>query len=134
MRARGSSLLLVASLLVAASSCGDEPSLDHVSTASTILVADGALWLTSPDDDAVVSLDLDTLDELARLSIEGAPERILRASDGKLWVSLALASAVATIDAASLGCGKPGRDCQSYTSCEAMSAMKPGTSAMCSAS
>lgn len=85
-------------LLVAALSCGDAFSHDHVSTGSTILVAEGALWLTSPDDDAVVSLDLDSLDELARFPIDGAPERMLRASDGRLWVSLPLAAAVATID------------------------------------
>ncbi len=98
MSPRRSIRLLAASILVASLSCGHEPAHDHASTGNTIVVVGGALWLTSPDDDAVVSLDLETLDELARLPIYGAPERILRASDGRLWVTLALAPAVATID------------------------------------
>ena len=88
---------LLAPLLLALS-CGGDPSYDHASTASTILVADGSLWLTSPDDDAVVVLDLETLDQEARFLIAGGPERLLHASDGRLWVSLPLAAAVACID------------------------------------
>lgn len=75
----------------------DGPDHQHASTGNTILVADGALWLTSPDDDAVVELDLQTLEERRRLSIEGAPERMLRAADGTLWVTLGLAAEVAAI-------------------------------------
>ena len=77
--------------------CSDEPEHHHASTGNTIVVA-GGLWLTSPDDDTVVELDPATLDERQRLSIAGAPERLLVASDGRLWVTLGLAAAVATID------------------------------------
>ena len=90
--------LALASLIVTAFGCTTEPSLEHASTGNTIVVSDGSLWLTSPDDDALVSLDLATLEERERFAIEGAPERLLVHSDGRLWVTLGLASAVAIVD------------------------------------
>ncbi|MFT7623385.1 MAG: DNA-binding beta-propeller fold protein YncE/mono/diheme cytochrome c family protein [Myxococcota bacterium] len=49
-------------------------------------MADGRLWVASPDDDAVVLLDPDSLEEVGRFAVPGQPEQLIVAA-GKAVVS-----------------------------------------------
>lgn len=62
--------------------------------------ADGRLWVTSPDDDAVVALDPRTLVERTRIPVAGAPSRLAIRADGRLAVTLAQATEIALVDPA----------------------------------
>jgi len=59
---------------------------------------DGLLWLTSPDDDAVIALDPESLEEQTRIEVAGAPEQLAVVGDA-LLVTLAQASELAWIEA-----------------------------------
>ena len=83
-------------LAIALAACSSEPG--YAASASTIVRApDGALWLTSPDDDAVVTVDPDTLEEIGRVRVEGAPEQLAFAGS-TLVVTLGLAAEVALVE------------------------------------
>jgi hypothetical protein len=86
--------------LAALAACGDaSPPAPLLSASSSTLILDepaGRLWLTSPDDDAVVAHDLASLDEVARFAVPGAPEQLARAGD-LLVVTRAQSSSVALV-------------------------------------
>lgn len=61
----------------------DPPGEPTASSAGSTIVRDGSrLWVSSPDDDAVVALDLETLEEIERFEVPGRPELLVRAPDG----------------------------------------------------
>ncbi len=92
-------LLASASLALA---CSDSASSAHRSSSSSIALdeASGRLWLTSPDDDAVVALDPSSLEVLVRIDVPGAPEQLARMG-GLLVVTRTRSASVAVIDEAS---------------------------------
>ncbi|GAB5548986.1 MAG: hypothetical protein SangKO_087460 [Sandaracinaceae bacterium] len=70
-------------LIVLLLGCGEEPGFRAAS--STIVRGQGGqLWLTSPDDDAVVAIDPESLEETARVEVEGAPEQLAFVGDALL--------------------------------------------------
>ena len=72
------------------------PGPDWVSVSSTIAV-DRAVWITSPDENAVLSIDLETLAELTRSNgFPGASHLVLE--DGLVRVSTGTGSAVDAVD------------------------------------
>lgn len=86
---------LLALLLL--SGCGGEAA-SHAAASSTIVLApDGTLWLTSPDDEAVVGVDPDTLEERRRVRVEGGPEQLAWV-DGALVVTLSRAAEIAWVE------------------------------------
>jgi mono/diheme cytochrome c family protein len=97
---RGATLAAWATLATLGACSNDIPSIG--AHASTILVDGERVLVVSPDDDALVALDAITLEEHARLAIEGAPTKLARLGDpagaGVLVVSLARASAIAWIE------------------------------------
>jgi DNA-binding beta-propeller fold protein YncE len=97
IRAAVTSLWALGALLAA---CGDAPpATPLLSASSSTLILDepaARLWLTSPDDDAVVAHDLISLDEVARYAVPGAPEQLARAGD-LLVVTRAQSSSVALV-------------------------------------
>lgn len=67
-------------------------------SSSIVLSANGgALFVTSPDDDAVVEIDPETLEERRRFAVEGGPEHLALATD-TLVVTLAHAPEIALIE------------------------------------
>ncbi len=97
MRARSAWLLP----LVLALACESPPSFTASSSTIVLEPDERALWVTSPDDDAVVQIDADTLSERARVHVEGAPEQ-LALVDGALVVSLAGATEIAIVEGSSV--------------------------------
>lgn len=97
IRAAVTPLWALGALLAA---CGDAPpATPLLSASSSTLILDepaARLWLTSPDDDAVVAHDLISLDEVARYAVPGAPEQLARAGD-VLVVTRAQSSSVALV-------------------------------------
>lgn len=76
--------------------CAPEPA-GFVARSSTIVQApDGTLWLTSPDDDALVAVDPVRLEEQARVAIGGEPAEVAIVGEA-LVVTLARAAEVAWV-------------------------------------
>jgi mono/diheme cytochrome c family protein len=65
---------------------------------TTLLMHEHTLYLTSPDDDAVILLDPSTLEELDRLPVPGRPAQLARLDDGRLLVTADRADVVYLID------------------------------------
>lgn len=91
----------IASLLVAISaSCAGAPAEPvWASAGTTIALSDDerTLWVTSPDDDAIVEIDALALIERRRLALAGAPEQLARAGDLAI-VTLGESSEIARVD------------------------------------
>lgn len=77
---------------------GCEGPVPFAASSSTIVLApdERAVWVASPDDDAIVELDPETLTEQGRVAIEGGPEQ-LAFVDGSIVVSLSRASDVGVV-------------------------------------
>lgn len=77
--------------------CGEAP-VQPGATSSTLVLDEpaGRLYLTSPDDDAVVEVDAGSLAVLRRFEVAGGPEQLVRAG-ARLAVSLARATEVAWV-------------------------------------
>ena len=85
-------------LLVLAGSCGGEQAEPVFASASaSILREGGALWVASPDDDALVEIDAASLAERGRVELEGAPVQLAAVGEAKV-VGLARAAAFAWIE------------------------------------
>lgn len=82
-------------LALALSSC--DPGAAYRSASSTLWLDADTLYVTSPDDDAVVALDAITLEERWRVEVAGAPAQLAQV-EGSLLVTLASAAEVAWID------------------------------------
>lgn len=74
-----------------------EPASFAAGSSTIVRAGDGTLWLTSPDDDAVVAIDPVSLEEVTRVAVEGGPEQ-LAFVDGRLVVTLGLATEIAIVD------------------------------------
>lgn len=88
-------------LALATAACSDSTTTDRRAASSSIALdeAAGRLWLTSPDDDAVVAVDLASLEVVSRIDVRGAPEQLALAA-GYLVVTRTQSSSVAVIDLA----------------------------------
>ncbi|MBX3274894.1 MAG: c-type cytochrome [Sandaracinaceae bacterium] len=81
---------------LALASCAGEP--PYATSSSTLArSSDGTIWLASPDDDALVGIDPDTLSERARIAIEGGPEGVAAVGQA-LVVTLGRAAEVAWVE------------------------------------
>lgn len=70
---------------------------ERVASSSTIVRGpEGSIWLTSPDDDAVIELDPDTLEVRTTIAIDGEPAQLAFAGE-RLYVTLAQSSDVAIV-------------------------------------
>jgi|GEM_PF-1650426 len=83
-------------------SCSHEATPAETSQSSTIALdaPTNRLWITSPDDGALVAIDAETLEERSRILLGGEPEQLLLV-DGLVAVTLGRASSVALVDATS---------------------------------
>lgn len=82
--------------------CATEPAGFAASSSTIVRTADGAtLWVTSPDDDALVAIDAVSLEETRRIAIAGGPEQVALVGEA-LVVTLSRASEVVWIKQDSL--------------------------------
>ncbi|HJL16113.1 MAG TPA: c-type cytochrome [Sandaracinaceae bacterium LLY-WYZ-13_1] len=82
--------------LALAAGCSEPPASFAARSSTIVRADDGSLWLTSPDDDALVQVDPASLEERARVVIEGAPTQVAIV-DGAMLVTLARASELAWV-------------------------------------
>ncbi|MEM6956021.1 MAG: hypothetical protein AAF645_10040 [Myxococcota bacterium] len=85
---------LILPALVAA--CTDPSSADDTGASSTIVLDGERLWLTSPDDDAFVAVDRESLEERARIPVRGEPTHVAVFGDG-FAVTLARSNSLAFV-------------------------------------
>ncbi|WCO66210.1 c-type cytochrome [Iamia majanohamensis] len=78
---------------------GGSPPVATTSRSASVALVDDVLWVTSPDDDAVVAVDPGDLGVTARVVVDGAPGE-LAPSEGGLVVSRGRAAGVALVDTA----------------------------------
>jgi len=76
---------LAALLLLGA--CGEAAGVEHVSSSSSIVSFEGALYVASPDDSRVVAIDPDSLEVRRVWDVPGTPHHLLVVGDA-LYVSL----------------------------------------------
>src|SRR5690348_4052414 len=68
-----------------------------VASSSTIVMHEGSIWLTSPDDGAVVEIDPDSLEVRRTIPIDGEPAQLAFVGE-RLIVTLAQSSEIAVIE------------------------------------
>jgi DNA-binding beta-propeller fold protein YncE len=91
------SRVIFVSVLLAA--CAPTPALVDTASSSTIVrdPSTGHLWVTSPDDDALVEIDPTDGHELSRIAVAFEPQEVAQVASARV-VTLGRASSVAVVD------------------------------------
>jgi len=84
-------------VVLALVACGPQPASFSAAASTIVRDDDGTLWVTSPDDDALVAIDPSSLEERERVAIEGGPAMVARVGDA-LVVTLERATEVAWVE------------------------------------
>jgi DNA-binding beta-propeller fold protein YncE len=85
--------------LICLAACSTSAEVEYRSASSSIAIAGASVWVTSPDDDALVEVDAHTLEVQRRIDVAGAPEHVAL-GDGLAIVTLSLANDVAFVELA----------------------------------